>query len=71
MKNCQGSRQKLRKNKHLKIRDYSKSFCENVTTVENAPLLNFLPRTSLLSDIPKNCSVQIDKPFPVTFAELP
>ena len=55
---------------HLKIRDYSKSFCENVTTVENAPLHNFPPRTSLLIDIPKG-SVQIDKPFPVTFAELP
>ena len=55
---------------HLKIRDYSKSFCENVTTVENAPLHNFPPRTSLLTDIPKG-SVQIDKPFPVTFAELP
>ena len=31
---------------------------------------NFRPRTLLLTDIPKS-SVQIDKPFPVTFAELP
>ena len=59
-----------RKTPHLKIRDYSKSFCENVTTVENAPLYNFRPRTSLLTDISKS-SVQINKPFPVTFAELP
>ena len=55
---------------HLKIRDCSKLFCENVTTVENAPLHNFPPHTSLLTDIPKG-SVQIDKPFPVIFAELP
>ena len=59
-----------RKTPHLKIRDCSKSFCENVTTVENAPLHNFRPRTSLLTDIPESF-VQIDKPFPVTFAELP
>ena len=59
-----------RKAPHLKICDYSKSFCENVTTVENAPLHNFPPRTALLTDIPKS-SLQIDKPFPVTFAELP
>ena len=59
-----------RKTPHLKIRDCSKSFRKNVTTVENAPLHNFPPRTSLLTDIPKS-SVQIDKPFPVTFAELP
>ena len=59
-----------RKASHLKICDYSKPFHENVTTVENAPLHNFPPRTSLLTDIPKS-SVQIDKPFPVTFAELP
>ena len=55
---------------HLKLRDYSKPFSENVTTVKNAPLHNFPPRTSLLTDIPKS-SVQIDRPFPVTFAELP
>ena len=55
---------------HLKIRDYSKLFSENVTTVKNAPLHNFPPCTSLLTDIPKS-SVQIDRPFPVTFAELP
>ena len=61
---------RTRKTSHLKIRDYSKSFCENVTTVENAPLHHFLLRTSLLTDIPKS-SVQIDKPFFVTFAELP
>ena len=59
-----------RKVPHLKIRDYSKPFSENVTTVKNAPLHNFPPRTSLLTDIPKS-SVQIDRPFPVTFAELP
>ena len=59
-----------RKVPHLKIRDYSKPFSENVTTVKNAPLHNFTPRTSLLTDIPKS-SVQIDRPFPVTFAELP
>ena len=59
-----------RKVPHLKIRDYSKPFSENVTTVKNAPLHNFPPRTSLLIDIPKS-SVQIDRPFPVTFAELP
>ena len=59
-----------RKVPHLKIRDYSKPFSENVTTVKNAPLHNFPPRTSLLTDIPKS-SVQIDIPFPVTFAELP
>ena len=59
-----------RKVPHLKIRDYSKPFRENVTTVKNAPLHNFPPRTSLLTDIPKS-SVQIDRPFPVTFAELP
>ena len=58
-----------RKVPHLKIRDYSKPFSENVTTVKNAPLHNFPPRTSLLTDIPKS-SVQIDRPFPVTFAEL-
>ena len=55
---------------HLKIRDYSKPFSENVTTVKNAPLHNFPPLTSLLTDIPKS-SVQIDRPFPVIFAELP
>ena len=55
---------------HLKIRDYSKPFSENVTTVENPPLHTFPPNTSLLTDIAKS-SVQIDKPFPVTFAELP
>ena len=55
---------------HLKIRDYSKPFSENVTTVKNAPLHNFPPRTSLLTDILKS-SVQIVRPFPVTFAELP
>ena len=55
---------------HLKIHDYSKPFSENVTTVKNAPSHNFPPRTSLLTDIPKS-SVQIDRPFPVTFAELP
>ena len=54
-----------RKVAHLKIRDYSKPFSENVTTVKNAPLHNFPPRTSLLTDIPKS-SVQIDRPFPVT-----
>ena len=59
-----------RKVPHLKIRDYSKPFSENVTTVKNAPLHNFPPRTSLLTDIPES-SVQIDRPFPVTFAELP
>ena len=59
-----------RKVPHLKIRDYSKPFSENVTTVKNAPLHNFPPRTSLLTDIPKS-SVQINRPFPVTFAELP
>ena len=59
-----------RKVPHLKIRDYSKPFSENVTIVKNAPLHNFPPRTSLLTDIPKS-SVQIDRPFPVTFAELP
>ena len=59
-----------RKVPHLKLRDYSKPFSENVTTVKNAPLHNFPPRTSLLTDIPKS-SVQIDRPFPVTFAELP
>ena len=59
-----------RKVPHLKIRDYSKLFSENVTTVENEPLHNFPPRTSLLTDIPKS-SVEIDRPFPVTFAELP
>ena len=59
-----------RKVPHLKIRDYSKPFSENITTVKNAPLHNFPPRTSLLTDIPKS-SVQIDRPFPVTFAELP
>ena len=59
-----------RKVPHLKIRDYSKPFSENVTTVKNAPLHNFPPRTSLLTDIPKS-SVQIDRPFPVTFAKLP
>ena len=59
-----------RKVPHLKIRDYSKPFSENVTTVKNAPLHNFPPRTSLLTNIPKS-SVQIDRPFPVTFAELP
>ena len=61
---------RTRKVPHLKIRDYSKPFSENVTTVKNAPLHNFPPRTSLLTDIPKS-SVQIDRPFPVTFAELP
>ena len=59
-----------RKVPHLKIRDYSKPFSEIVTTVKNAPLHDFPPRTSLLTDIPKS-SVQIDRPFPVTFAELP
>ena len=59
-----------RKVPHLKIRDYSKLLSENVTTVKNAPLHNFPPSTSLLTDIPKS-SVQIDRPFPVTFAELP
>ena len=49
-----------RKVPHLKIRDYSKPFSENVTTVKNAPLHNFPPRTSLLTDIPKS-SVQIDR----------
>ena len=53
----------------LKIHDYSKLFSENVTIVENTPLHNFPPRTSLLTDIPKS-SVQIDKPFPVTFADI-
>ena len=33
------------------------------------PLHSFLPCIFLLTDIPKS-SVQIDKPFPVTFAEL-
>ena len=52
------------------MRDYSKPFSENVTSVEDAPLHNFPPRTLLLTtDIPEN-SVQIDKSFPVTFAEL-
>ena len=59
-----------RKVPDLKIRDYSKPFSKNVTTVKNAPLHNFPPRISLLTDIPKS-SVQIDRPFPVTFAELP
>ena len=59
-----------RKALHLKICDYSKPFSENATTVENAPLHNFRPRTLLLTDIPKS-SVQIDKPFSVTFPELP
>ena len=47
-----------RKVPHLKIRDYSKPFSENVTTVK-APLHNFPPRTSLLTEIPKS-SVQIE-----------
>ena len=58
-----------RKVLHLKICDYSKLFSENVTTVENVSLYNFPPHTLLLSDIPKG-SVQIDKPFPITFEEL-
>ena len=84
MKNWQGSRQKLeelsyrnaeegtstRKAPLLKIRDYSKPFSENATTVENPPLHNFPLRTSLLTVISRS-SVQIDKkPIPVTFAKL-
>ena len=42
-----------RKVPHLKIRDYSKPFSGNVTTVKNVPLHNFPPRTSLVTDIPK------------------
>ena len=80
MKNWQGSKElscgnaekgtSTRKSPLLKIRDYSKPFSENVTTVENFALHNFPPRTSLLTGIPRS-SVQIDKNhFPLLLRNL-